>query len=197
MAGRGFEITIDDQRLTIPELNGDSHAYLNWNWKQMGDMEEGNGAYAWWHLRKCYLRNKNQMGTMLAQQLRSFAWQTLEPETEILRFESLVNQYRVCMGKELSQLDQQAYLTDSIPTTETSLSILKENILSDNLGLDAIKDRLRKWGATHLRQSTTSTSPQQDIMAMMQNTQPPAPPLFPPQGSYPVQPPMPLMAPHM
>ncbi|CEM37894.1 unnamed protein product [Vitrella brassicaformis CCMP3155] len=119
------------------------------------------------------------MGTMLAQQLRSFAWQTLEPETEILRFESLVNQYRVCMGEELSQLDQQAYLTDSIPTTETGLSILKENILSENLGLDAIKDRLRNWGATHLRQSTTSTSPQQDIMAMMHNTQSPAPPLFP------------------
>ncbi|CEM16720.1 unnamed protein product [Vitrella brassicaformis CCMP3155] len=214
MAGRGFEITIDDQRLTVPELDGDSHAYLSWTWKvsrllssyaergvmpeqwrdgeeaanltkatlqanataanatdeaknkwksaqglwrilvgvckgraatylqQMGNTEEGNGAYAWWHLRNCYLRNKNQMGTMLAQQLRSFAWQTLEPETEILRFESLVNQYRVCMGEELSQLDQQAYLTDSIPTTETSLSILKENILSENLGLDAIKDHL-------------------------------------------------------
>ena len=33
MAGRGFEITIDDQRLTIPELDGDSHAYLSWTWK--------------------------------------------------------------------------------------------------------------------------------------------------------------------
>ncbi|CEL91966.1 unnamed protein product, partial [Vitrella brassicaformis CCMP3155] len=266
---RGFEITIDDQRLTVPELDGDSHAYLSWTWKvsrllssyaergvmpeqwrdgeeaanltkatlqanataanatdeaknkwksaqglwrilvgvckgraatylqQMGNTEEGNGAYAWWHLRNCYLRNKNQMGTMLAQQLRSFAWQTLEPETEILRFESLVNQYRVCMGEELSQLDQQAYLTDSIPTTETSLSILKENILSENLGLDASKDRLRNWGATHLRQSTTSTSPQQDIMTMMHNKQPPAPPLFPSQGSYPVQPPMPPMAQQM
>ena len=154
-------------RLLVSVCQGEAAAYL----ANVPVNKRGNGSYAWFYLRKCFLGDGSAIGDRLLDELRSFKWFSYQAKTELLRFEGLVNTYAHVTGTAMDARVQRGYLLASIPP-ESSLMLLKEEAMRKNSPLNDIKRDLRFWGESHKPPTvaTPSCSEARDIFSMTTST---------------------------